>query len=102
MKAKINKRLRPLRFLQKYGRLLIGGTIIAVVLFGAIFAPLLTDYEKPLVSLCGVFSCSLSSFSFSLRMIICINRMKRRVMLFGVGQSCDFQNESALSCFIET
>lgn len=39
------KRIKPLRFLQKYGRLIIGGAIIAIVLFGAIFAPLLTDYD---------------------------------------------------------
>ena len=51
MKAKTNKRLRPLRFLQKYGRLLIGGVIIALVLFGAVFAPLLTDYDPEKISL---------------------------------------------------
>ena len=45
------KRLKPLRFLQKYGRLIIGGVIIAVVLCGAIFAPMLTDYDPEAVSL---------------------------------------------------
>lgn len=44
------RRLKPLRFLQKYGRLIIGGAIIAVVLFGAIFAPLLTDYDPEKIS----------------------------------------------------
>ena len=45
------KKQKPLRFLQKYGRLLIGGTIIAVVLFCAIFAPLLTDYDPQQVNI---------------------------------------------------
>lgn len=45
------KRMKPLRFLQKYGRLIIGGTIIAVVLFGAIFAPILTDYDPEKINL---------------------------------------------------
>lgn len=39
------KRMKPLRFLQKYGRLIIGGIIIVLVIFGAIFAPLLTDCD---------------------------------------------------------
>ena len=45
------RRIQPLRFIQKYGRLLIGGTIIAVVLFGAIFAPFLTDYDTETLDL---------------------------------------------------
>ena len=44
-------RMRPLRFIQKYGRLIIGGTIIAVVLFGALFAPVLTSHDPEQVSL---------------------------------------------------
>lgn len=44
MKTK-KKRMKPLRFIQKYGRLLLGGTIIAVVLFCAIFAPLLATHD---------------------------------------------------------
>ncbi len=39
------KRIKPLRFIKKYGRLIIGGTIIAVVLFCAVFAPYLTKYD---------------------------------------------------------
>ena len=39
------KRMKPLRFIQKYGRLLMGGTIIAVVLFCAIFAPMLATHD---------------------------------------------------------
>lgn len=39
------KRIKPLRFVQKYGRLLIGGTIIATVLFCAIFASVLAPYD---------------------------------------------------------
>ena len=45
------RRIKPLRFIQKYGRLLIGGAIIAVVLFGAIFAPFLTDYDTETIDL---------------------------------------------------
>ena len=45
------RRIKPLRFIQKYGRLLIGGAIIAVVLFGAIFAPFLTDYDTETLDL---------------------------------------------------
>lgn len=45
------RRMKPLRFIQKYGRLLIGGAIIAVVLFGAIFAPFLTDYDTETLDL---------------------------------------------------
>jgi peptide/nickel transport system permease protein len=37
--------MKPLRFISKYGRLILGGLIIAVVLFCAIFAPLLTEYD---------------------------------------------------------
>ena len=43
--------MKPLRFIQKYGRLIIGGTIIAVVLFGALFAPVLTSYDPEQVNL---------------------------------------------------
>ena len=45
------RRIKPLRFIQKYGRLLIGGAIIAVVLFGAIFAPFLTDSDTETLDL---------------------------------------------------
>lgn len=47
----IKKRMKPTAFLRKYGRLLIGGTIIAIVIFGAIFAPLLTDYDPAQISI---------------------------------------------------
>lgn len=39
------KRMKPLRFIQKYGRLLMGGTIIAAVLLCAIFAPVLATHD---------------------------------------------------------
>ena len=39
------KRMSPLRFAKKYGRLILGGAILAVVVFCAVFAPLLTDYD---------------------------------------------------------
>lgn len=42
---------RTTRFLRKYGRLMIGGSIIAVVVFCAIFAPFLTDQDPTLVVL---------------------------------------------------
>lgn len=45
------KRMKPTAFLRKYGRLLIGGTIIAIVIFGAIFAPFLTDYDPAQISI---------------------------------------------------
>lgn len=35
--------MKPTTFLKKYGRILIGGTIILAVLFCSIFAPLLTS-----------------------------------------------------------
>ncbi len=38
-------RMKFTAFLKKYGRILIGGTIIATVLFCTIFAPLLTDFD---------------------------------------------------------
>lgn len=46
---KIAKRVA--RFLKKYGRLMIGGSILAVVVFCAIFAPFLTDQDPTLVVL---------------------------------------------------
>ena len=39
------------RFLKKYGRLMIGGSILAVVVFCAVFAPFLTDQDPTLVVL---------------------------------------------------
>lgn len=42
---------RITRFLKKYGRLMIGGSIIAAVVFCAIFAPVLTDQDPTLVVL---------------------------------------------------
>lgn len=39
------KRMKPLRFVQKYGRLIAGIAIIAVVVFCSVFAPLLTQHD---------------------------------------------------------
>jgi peptide/nickel transport system permease protein len=39
------------RFFKKYGRLMLGGSILAVVVFCAIFAPFLTDQDPTLVVL---------------------------------------------------
>ncbi len=41
----MKKRMKPSAFLRKYGRLLIGGTIIVAVIFCAIFAPVLTQWD---------------------------------------------------------
>ena len=43
------KKMKTSRFLRKYGRLLIGGTIVGIVVFCAIFAPLLTSYDPNMV-----------------------------------------------------
>ena len=45
------KRMSPLRFVKKYGRLIFGGAILAVVIFCAVFAPLLTDYDPVKVNM---------------------------------------------------
>lgn len=45
------KRMKPIRFIAKYGRLMLGGLIIALVIFGAIFAPLLTEYDPEVYDL---------------------------------------------------
>lgn len=51
-REKAQKRHKKIaRFLKKYGRLIIGGSILAVVVFCAIFAPLLTDQDPMLVVL---------------------------------------------------
>lgn len=44
------KRMKPSRFLRKYSRLIFGGAIIVVVLFCAIFADLITEYDPTLVN----------------------------------------------------
>jgi len=46
---KEKKHMKPMVFLRKYGRILIGVVIVTVVLFGAIFAPLLTDWDPEAV-----------------------------------------------------
>ncbi len=45
------RRMKPSAFLRKYGRLLIGGIIIAAVVFCAIFAPLLTQWDPEAVDM---------------------------------------------------
>lgn len=50
MKEK-KKRIKTSAFFRKYGRLLIGGTIIAAVLFCAVFAPLLTAWDPEAVNM---------------------------------------------------
>ena len=53
MKQK-RKHMKPTVFLRKYGRLLIGGIIIAAVLFCAVFAPFLTKWDPEKVSMSEV------------------------------------------------
>jgi len=43
------QRMKPLVFIRKYGRIIIGGTIIAAVLFCSIFAPFLTKWDPEAV-----------------------------------------------------
>lgn len=45
------KRLKPMRFLAKYGRLILGGSIIGLIIFGSIFAPFLTQYDPEIYHL---------------------------------------------------
>lgn len=45
------KRLKPMRFLAKYGRLILGGGIIGLIIFGSIFAPFLTQYDPEIYNL---------------------------------------------------
>ncbi len=45
------KRMKPTRVLAKYGRLIFGGLIIAVVVFGAVFAPMLATHDPEIYDL---------------------------------------------------
>ena len=45
------KRLKPMRFLAKYGRLILGGGIIGLIILGSIFAPFLTQYDPEVYNL---------------------------------------------------
>lgn len=45
------KRRKPAAFLRRYGRVLIGGTLVAIVVFIAIFAPMLTKYDPNAVDM---------------------------------------------------
>ena len=45
------KRLKPMRFLAKYGRLILGGGIIGLIILGSIFAPFLTQYDPEIYDL---------------------------------------------------
>lgn len=42
---KERKRMRPKIFIKKYWRMILGGAIIATVIFCSVFAPLLTDFD---------------------------------------------------------
>ena len=37
--------MKPLRFIAKYGRLMLGGSIILLMVLGSIFAPYLTEHD---------------------------------------------------------
>lgn len=43
--------MKPTRFIAKYGRLIFGGLIIAAVIFCAVFAPLITEYDPEVYDL---------------------------------------------------
>lgn len=45
MSAVKKKKMRPMAFVRKYGRIMLGGAILLVVLFMAVFAPLLTPCD---------------------------------------------------------
>ena len=47
----LKPRMKPGVFIKKYGRILLGGTIIAAVVFCSIFAPLLTDWDPEQVEI---------------------------------------------------
>lgn len=42
---KNKKKMKPIAFLKKYGRIMIGGTIILAMILMGVFAPLITDYD---------------------------------------------------------
>ena len=42
---KNKKKMKPIAFIKKYGRIMIGGGILLVILLMGIFAPLLSDYD---------------------------------------------------------
>ena len=44
-------RRKPGAFLKRYGRVLIGGTLVAILILVAIFAPLLTQYDPNAVDM---------------------------------------------------
>lgn len=46
---KIKKRMKPAAFVKKYGRIIIGSSLLLVVLFLAIFAPLITSVDPSYV-----------------------------------------------------
>ena len=48
---KDKKRMKPRIFIKKYWRLILGGAIIAAVVFCSIFAPLLTDFDPEFVDM---------------------------------------------------
>jgi len=45
------KRMKPRIFIKKYWRLILGGAIIAAVIFCSIFAPMLTDFDAEFVDM---------------------------------------------------
>ena len=48
------KRMKPLRFIKKYGRVLLGVVIISLVLFCSVFAPALTNWDPEAIDMSNV------------------------------------------------
>ena len=48
---KVKKRRTPKAFIRRYGRIMIGGAIIAVLLFAALFAPFITSFDPNAVNM---------------------------------------------------
>ena len=51
MKKTQKRRMKPTAFIRRYGKVMLGGAIIAAVVFCSIFAPLLTDYDPEKVAM---------------------------------------------------
>ena len=61
---KTKKRMKPIAFIKKYGRIMIGGGILLAILLMGVLAPLITDYDpyitEPYEKFKPVGSCSSS------------------------------------------
>lgn len=46
----MKERIRPIVFIKRYGRIIVGGTVLLILIFLAIFAPMLTPYDPVQIS----------------------------------------------------